>query len=58
MWTLATVGIAMLEQTKPVGDRRGQHAVASGKHSTFAQDTNIVERSLNSCEHVTNCGSG
>jgi hypothetical protein len=36
MWTLATVGIAVLEQTKPVGDRRGQHAVESGKHSTFA----------------------
>jgi hypothetical protein len=36
MWTLATVGIAVLEQAKPVGDRRGQHAVESGKHSTFA----------------------
>jgi hypothetical protein len=30
------VGIAVLEQRKPVGDRRGQHAVESGKHSTFA----------------------
>jgi hypothetical protein len=36
MWTLATVRIAVLEQTKPVGDRPGQHAVESGKHSTFA----------------------
>jgi hypothetical protein len=37
------VGVAVLEQRKPVEDRRGRDAIESRKHSTFTQDTDIVE---------------
>jgi hypothetical protein len=52
------VGIAVLEQRKPVEDRRGRDAVESRKHSTLTQDTDIVERSLDSSEHDANSGFG
>src|SRR5258707_337896 len=45
------VGIAVLEQRKPVEDRRGGDAIESRKHSTLTQDTDIVERRLDSSEH-------
>ena len=53
-----TVGIAVLEQRKPVEDRRGRDAVESREHATLAQDTNIVERRLDSSEHDANSGFG
>lgn len=37
------VGITVLEQRKSVEDRRGRDAIESGKHSTFTQDTDIVD---------------
>src|SRR5260370_29736960 len=60
-WTnvdVRAVGIAVLEQRKPVEDRRGRDAVESRKHSTLTQDTDIVERSLDSSEHDANSGFG
>ena len=36
------VGIAVLEQRKPVEDRRGRNAVESRKHPTLTEDTDIV----------------
>ena len=36
------VGIAVLEQRKPVEDRRGRDAIESRKHSTLTEDTDIV----------------
>src|ERR1700682_4050020 len=52
------VGIAVLEQRKPVEDRRGREAVESGKHSTLTQDTDIVVRCLDSSKHDANSGFG
>ena len=53
-----TVGIAVLEQRKPVEDRRGRDAIESRKHSTFTQNTDIVEWRLDSSEHDANSGFG
>ena len=53
-----TVGIAVLEQRKPVEDGRGRDAVESRKHATLAQDTDIVERRFDSSEHDANRGFG
>jgi hypothetical protein len=58
-WTnvdVRAVGIAVLEQRKPVEDRRGRDAVESRKHSTLTQDTDIVERPLDRSEHDANSG--
>jgi hypothetical protein len=52
------VGTAVLEQRKPVEDRRGRDAVESRKHTAFTQDTDIVERGLDSSEHEANSGFG
>src|SRR5882757_5192713 len=52
------VGIAVLEQRKPVEDRRGRDAVESRKHSMLTQDTDIVERRLNSSENDAYSGFG
>ena len=51
-------GITVLEQRKPGEDRRGRDAVESRKHSTLTQDTDIVERNLDSSEHDANSGFG
>jgi hypothetical protein len=52
------VGIAVLEQRKPVEDRRGRDAVESREHSTLTEDTDIVERCLDRTEHEANSGLG
>jgi hypothetical protein len=52
------VGITVLEQRKPVEDRRGRDAVESRKHSTLTQDTDIVEWCLDGSEHSGNSGLG
>ncbi len=60
-WTdvdVRAVGIAVPEQRKPFEDRRGRDAVESRKHSTLTEDTDIVERCLDSSEHDANSGFG
>jgi hypothetical protein len=52
-----TVGIAVLELRKPVEDRGDRNAVESRKHSTLTQNTDIVERRLDSSEHDANSGA-
>jgi hypothetical protein len=45
-----------LEQRKPVEYRGGGNAIEAGKHPAIAEETDIVERRLNSREHIANCG--
>src|SRR5260370_6351618 len=55
---MGAASVAILEQRKPVEHRRGGDAVETGKHTPFTQYTDIVERCLNCCEHIANCGFG
>jgi hypothetical protein len=55
---MRAVGVAVLEQRKPVEYRRGGNAVEARKHPTITQDTDIVEGRLDSREHFANCGFG
>src|ERR1700731_1486661 len=55
---MRAANVAVLEQRKPVEYRGGGNAVESGKHAAITQDTDIVERRLNSREHIANCGFG
>src|ERR1700733_16246892 len=55
---MRTANVAVLEQRKPVEYRGGGYAVEAGQHPAITQDTDIVERRLNSREHIANCGFG
>src|SRR5580658_3883008 len=55
---MRAANVPVLEQRKSVEYRGGGNAVESGKHPAIIQDTDIVERRLNSREHIANCGFG
>src|SRR6202046_2213828 len=55
---MRAANVAVLEQRKPVEYRGGGNAVECGHHPAITQDTDIVERRLNSREHIANCGFG
>jgi len=48
----------VLEWRKQVDYSRDANAAKARKHPAISQDTDIIERRLNSREHIVNCGFG
>ena len=55
---MGTMGVAILEEWKPLKHRGGGYVVETWEHSSLAQDAEVVERRLYSGEHVANCHLG